>query len=365
MIGQKTLTAGEIAGGVEKHVAEVSRRLVDAGHEVTAFVRAKYTPERPKIFQGVHLEYAPTIYTKNLETIIYAFTATIKAIFGRYDVIHYHGVGPATLTWIARLLSRSTIIVTFHSRDQFHQKWGWFARKYLSIGEWAAVMLPHYCISVSHVIQVYCRDTFGREVVYIPNGAEVVEVSDSDELEKFGLEPNQYLVNVGRLVPQKGLHFLIEAFRGIETDMNLVFVGAPSFTDEYYTRLRELAKGDARIKFLGFQKGRELDQLYGNAYLYVHPSEAEGLPLTILEAMSHGIAPLVSDIPENVEAIHGAGFKFESGNIDQLHHKLSELIKAPKLVAERAEEAQATVDIHFNWDVIADRVEAVYVTARH
>ncbi|MDP2631436.1 MAG: glycosyltransferase family 4 protein [Candidatus Uhrbacteria bacterium] len=366
MIGQKTLASGEKAGGVEKHVAEVSRRLVRAGHDVTAYVRVKYTPKRPKTFEGVHLEYVKTLYSKNLEAIVYSFIATIKAIFGDFDIIHYHGVGPATVAWIARLFARnSTTVVTFHSRDQFHKKWGWFARHYLAIGEWAAVKLPHYCISVSHVIQVYCRNTFKREVVYIPNGAEVIEVTRSNELEKFGLRANNFLLNVGRLVPQKGLHFLIEAFATVETDMNLVFVGAPSFTDEYYTSLRDLAKNDSRVKFLGFQQGEVLDQLYGNAYLYVHPSEAEGLPLTILEAMSHGTAPLVSDIPENLEAIHNAGYAFKSGDVLELRHKLTELLMSPDDVNEKSEDAQAMVETNFNWDKIAEHIEEVYVTARH
>lgn len=366
MIGQKGVVLEGRAGGIEKHVAEVTRRLVSFGHNVTLYVRRRYHQSSDSHFAGAKLFYVPTIYTKNLEAIIYTFIATIHAIFQKYDIIHYHGVGPATLAWIPRILSpKTTVIVTFHSQDRFHQKWGWFARKYLALGERAAVTFPHYCIAVSHVIQVYCRDTFGVEVVYIPNGAVGRVVKEKDVLEKFGLRENEYLINVSRLVPHKGQHLLIEAFKMIDTDKDLVFVGAPSFTDKYYRQLRELAKDDARIRFLGFQTGQVLDQLYAHAYLYVHPSIAEGLPLVVLEAMSFGTAPLVSDIPAMLEAAHHAGFSFHTGSVLDLQHNLEETLGNSDLVKERGEEARAIIEVHFNWDRITEHTESVYITARH
>lgn len=366
MIGQKGVVLKGRAGGIEKHVAEVTRRLVDFGHSVTLYTRVKYHPGREKDFEGAKLQYIPTIYRKNLETIIYTFLASLHAIFKKYDIIHYHGVGPATLSFIPRILSpKTTVIVTFHSQDQFHQKWSWFARKYLAFGERASVTFPHYCIAVSHTIQVYCRDTFNREVVYIPNGAEGKEVEEIDILERFGLKPDEYLLNVSRIVPHKGQHLLIKAFKEIKTSKKLVFVGEPSFTDQYYIELRELAKDDPRIQFLGFQSGAALDQLYAHAYLYVHPSLAEGLPLTVLEAMSFGTAPLVSDIPAIMEAAHRSGFSFHVGDVDDLKRSLEELLSNSELVNQKGEDARAVIDVHFNWDKIAEHTESVYITARH
>ena len=366
MIGQKGVALGGRGGGVEKHVAELSKRLVEFGHDVTVYARAQYAPERPESLEGVRLHYTPTIYRKNIETILYTLFATIHALFQSYDVIHYQGIGPSTLAWIPRLFARkTTVIVTFHSQDKFHKKWGFFARTYLNIAEWAAVYFPHYCITVSHVMQVYCRDKLGREVVYIPNGAEIKDVSSSEEIERFGLQPQEYILNVGRLVPQKGLHYLIEAFKQIKTDKHLVFVGAPSFSGGYYTELRNLASDDVRIHFLGYQEGDTLDQLYANAYLYVHPSDAEGLPLTILEAMSFGLAALVSDIPANVEAIAHTGFTFRAGDVEDLREKLSVALAHPTTVRDHADEARATIEVQFNWDKIAEHTEAVYVSARH
>ncbi|MFA6131239.1 MAG: glycosyltransferase family 4 protein [Patescibacteria group bacterium] len=366
MIGQKGVEIGSRGGGIETHVAELSERLVKKGHEITVFCRAKYSPKKPMDFKGVHLRYPKTIYTKHLEAIIHTFFSTIVVMFGTYDIVHYHGVGPSTLAFLPRLFRpHMTVIATFHARDRLNRKWGWFARNFLAFGERTAVWFPHYCIAVSHDIQVYCRDYLGREVVYIPNGANVQEVAESNELEKFSLTPHEYLLTVGRLVPAKGLHYLIEAFRGIETNQQLVIVGAPSFTDAYLESLHALAGGDERIRFLGYQSGEILRQLFAHAYLYIQPSEIEGLPLVVLEAMSYGLPPLVSDIAPNIEAIHGAGFIFKTQDANDLRVHLEELLAHPEMVAEKSAEAKEIIATHFNWDVIADHTDAVYISARH
>jgi len=366
MIGQKGIGSGARMGGVEKHVEEISTRLVAMGHTVTVYAQKRYANTRPQELPGLNFVFLPSLPLKHFETWSHTLLAILHSIKKPYDIIHYHGVGPATLAWIHRLLARSkSIIITFHSRDQFHKKWGWFARQYLKFGERAAVWFGHYTIAVSHAIQLYCRKDLKTETIYIPNGATVKEISTSDLVERIGLRPKKYFVNVGRLVPQKGLHFLIEAFIKLDTDFQLVFVGAPSFTTEYYQRLRDATKGDQRVVFLGYKTGDMLDQLFANAYAFIHPSEAEGLPLVVLESMAYGVPVLVSDIPENIEATHGAGFTFPNRNVHGLRSQIGRLIKSPTMVKARGHEAQAVIDIHFNWDNIARKVESVYITARH
>ena len=366
MIGQKGMVLGERGGGIERHVAEVSTHLVEAGHDVTVYARAKYAPEKPRTLRGVRLVFLPTIYKKNLEAIVHTLFASLHALFQGYDIIHYHGVGPATLAWIPRLFARrAKTIVTFHSQDQFHKKWNWFARRYLAFGERAAATFPHYCISVSHVIQVYCRDHFHREVVYIPNGATPKRVDASNELEKFGLERQGYILNVGRIVPQKGLQFLIEAYKQIETDKQLVIVGGGGFSKDYEQSVRQLGKGRSDILFLGYQSGDALEQLFAHAYIYCQPSESEGLPVVVLESMSYGVAPLVSNIPENLEAAHHAGFSFKNTDVEDLKKQLQYVLTHPEQVEEKGEEAQAVIETKFDWKLITQQIEGVYITARH
>jgi glycosyltransferase involved in cell wall biosynthesis len=366
MIGQKGIVTSQQAGGIERHVREISKRLALIGHDIFVYARAKYDPSKNLEFDGVKLIYLPTIYTKHAEAIIHTFICAVHACFQNYDIIHFHGVGPSTLAWIPRLFSRnSKVIVTFHSQDRFHKKWGFVAQMYLWFGEWTSVAFSHYCIAVSHEMQVYCREHYSREVIYIPNGSDVKSVSAHDELHKFGLNKQEYFLNVGRIVPQKGLHFLIKAFRKLKTDKHLVIVGAPSFSEKYYTQLIDLARGDERIHFVGFQEGIVLEQLYANAFAYVHPSEYEGLPLVLLEAMSYGLMPIVSDIAPNIEIIHGIGLTFMVADVDDLNRQLEYAIAHPQIVRDQSNQAKSIIEEYFNWDTITDHIESVYITARH
>jgi len=399
MIGQKGFEIGERGGGIERHVRALSSRLGRRGHEVTVYARRRYAPtasvstsrsRRDREHPGVIVRFIPTIYRKNLEAIVHTFLCTLDAMLRPYDIIHYHGVGPSTLAWIPRIFKpNARVVCTFHSQDRFHQKWGLFGRLYLWFGEWAACRFPHATIAVSHVIQVYARKHYGRQIIYIPNGAQVQAVTATDKIAAFGLERGKYVLNVGRLAPHKGVQYLIEAWKALEenlkrpalpagrqetiTTMKLVIVGAAAYSSDYEKRLKDAALGREDILFLGYQSGEALRQLYAHAYLFVQPSESEGLPVVVLEAMSYGRPVLVSDIPENVEAMSGgagfvgqhAGFSFANKNVADLTDKLAELMNHPSLVEDAAAETQETVRMHFNWEMIAVHTEAVYLSIRH
>lgn len=366
MIGQKGLPVRADSGGIERHVEEIATRLVARGHHVTCYVRPRHTPTRESSYRGVALRRMPSIPTKSLDTITHCFLAAIGASFRRPDVIHFHGVGPATVAWIPRLLSpRTRVVVTFHSIDRLHQKWGLFARAYLRIGEWAAVRFPHETIAVSQSIRRYCKETYGAEVSYVPNGAEIPPHPGSDLLAQWGLKPDGYILTVARLVKQKGIHHLIGAYDGFEKEKALVIVGAGDAGGAYAERVRALAEGNSSIVFTGFQSGRALAQLYANAYLYVHPSEAEGLAIAILEAMAAGRCVLVSDIPENVESIDHSGLSFVSTDVADLREKLRELINHPEVVAALGAKAREWIRLTYDWDVITSSTECVYRGDKH
>ncbi|MBI2476732.1 glycosyltransferase family 4 protein, partial [Candidatus Uhrbacteria bacterium] len=323
-IGQKSFVMGERGGGVEKHVAELASRLVRLGNDVTVYARPRYTVEHPRYKDGVRIRYIPTLNTKHLEAIVHVFLSTVDALFRRVDVFHYQGVGPALLCWIPRLVCpRATVIVTFHAQDRYHQKWGWIARRILHFGEWMSCNIPHATITVSHVLQVLCRDVYHVETIFIPNGAVTEQVTSTAHIFREGLKKQGYVLYVGRLMPVKGVHHLLRAFRGVETDKALVIIGAPSTGEEKYLEfLTRLAQGDSRIRMLGFRAPQEITEFYAHSYLYCQPSESEGMPLAVIEAMGQGVAVLASDIPGNLEAIHYAGFTFENKNEDDLRVQL-------------------------------------------
>jgi glycosyltransferase involved in cell wall biosynthesis len=361
MLGLKGLPVRKDSGGVERHVEELGTRLVDRGFEVTAYVRPRFTEGGVSSHRGIRLVRLPSVPTKHLDAITHTFFATIHAVMKGYDIIHYHGVGPSTLAWIPRVFApRTRIIVTFHSIDRFHQKWGWFARAYLKFGEWTACRFPHVTIAVSRTIREYCADVYAREAVYIPNGAKVKPHPGGDLLAQWRLEPGSYLLTVARLVKQKGIHHLIEAYDGFESEKTLVIAGTEAFGTEYGAQVKELAEGNSNIVFTGFQEGPALAQLFANAYLYVHPSESEGLSVAILEAMGYGRCVLASDIPENLESVGGTGITFVSANAADLRTRIRQLINHPEIVVERGEWGRQWVAKEYDWDGVTDATTKEY-----
>lgn len=381
MIGQKAVPFYR-DGGVERHVEELATRLAKRGHEVTVYVRRRYVATKEDIWRGVRLVRVPEIPTKHLGTISYTFFATLHAVWvcisggrasdraearpPRFDIIHYHGIGPSLISWLPRLFTCAKIVVTFHSIDRFHQKWGPLSRAVLRVGEWTATHFPHATIAVSHSIARYCKKTYDKTVRYIPNGVEIKKMEAAEELQRWGLKKNQYIVTVARLVRHKGIHTLIEAYKAVpdsvKGEMKLVIVGAPSFTADYDAYLRKIAAQDHRIIFTGYQTGDILNQLYSHSYLYVHPSEYEGLSLTILEAMSFGKCVLISNIPENLEAIDHSGIPFAVGSVEDLTEKLTTLINHPEIVRDKSKLGLGFIKRHFEWDRIVEETEKLYTT---
>lgn len=361
MMGLKGLPVRGDSGGVERHVEELASRLAARGHDVSACVRPRFTSTKEAIFRGIRLRRLPSIPTKNLDTFTHTLLSSVAVLFQKADIIHYHGVGPATFAWLPRLFKRrSRVVVTFHSIDRLHPKWGILARAYLHFGEWAAAKFPHATIAVSRTIQAHCRECFGAEVDYIPNGATIGGYPGSDLLAQWGLKPGGYILTVARLVRQKGIHHLIEAYDGFENEKKLVIVGAAGFGSEYADHIRRLSEGNSSIVFTGFQTGLALKQLFANAYLYVHPSEAEGLAVSILEAMAAGRCVLVSDIPENVEPIDHSGLTFVNADAADLRAKIRMLLNHPEIISERGQRARNWVRQEYDWDKITEQTEALY-----
>lgn len=367
-IGQKGIPAQQ--GGVEKHVQELATRLVKFGHQVTVYSRFHYTGSRRGHYRGVNLINLPSLNTKHFDAISHTALASWHAIWQGYDVIHYHGVGPALLAWLPRLFSpKTTVIVTFHCIDRQHQKWGVFARLMLAIGEWATCHFPHQTIVVSHTLQKYCQYRFDRPTTYIPNGVAASRsvATKTTPLKRFNLTTGNYILAVSRLVQHKGLATLIAAFKQTATTKKLVIVGSGINGSGYEKELRQLAATDPRIIFTGQQTGATLEQLFRQAYLFVQPSEAEGLSIALLEAMAYGVPTLISDIEENQEAIAGQGWEFKNRNVHDLTRQLTFTLKHPQQLKTAARRAKRHVRRQHNWDQIALATTTVYqeVTTRH
>ena len=232
-----------------------------------------------------------------------AFAALYSA-FGKYDVVHIHAEGPAFFAWLPKMLGKR-VVVTVHGIDWQREKWqSGLGSKFIHQGEKNAVKYADEVIVLSKGVQDYFKKTYDRETHFIPNGVNRPEIREAKLItDKFGLKKDSYILFLGRLVPEKGIRYLVEAFKNVKTDKKLVIAGGSSDTDSFMEELKDLAKGDDRILFTGFVQGTMLDELYSNAYIYTLPSDLEGMPLSLLEAMSYGNCCLVSDISECAEVV--------------------------------------------------------------
>jgi glycosyltransferase involved in cell wall biosynthesis len=331
MIGHKRIPSRE--GWVEVVVEELSVRMAELGHTVHAYNRAgKYVhgqenkSRKLKTYKGIKLINIPTIPKKGIDALLYSFFAVIRALFGRYDVIHFHAQGPSAMILIARLFGIRTVS-TVHGLDWQRAKWGGFAGKYLKFGEKVIARRANEAIVLSRNNQKYFLETYNRKTNFIPNGVNKPEIREASVIvEKYGLHGRDYILFLARLVPEKGLDYLIEAYKQIKTDKKLVIAGGGSHSDEYVRKIKDETATDSRIIMTGFVQGEVLEELFGNCSVYVLPSDIEGMPLSLLEAMSYGCTCLVSDIPENTEVTEDYATAFKKSDPYELKEKLEMLL---------------------------------------
>lgn len=323
MIGHKRIPSR--SGGIEVVVDELAVRMAAKGHHVTAYNR--HTGEPPiKAHQGVRIVEIPTFRSSKLNAVVYACLATLHAIFCGYDVIHYHAEGPSAMIWLPKCLGIKTV-ATIHGLDWQRAKWGGFATWYLKRGEKVAAKYADRLIVLSHNMGDYFESTYGRKSMLIPNGIQQAKpVAPRIIKEKWGLEKRGYFLFLARLVPEKGLDTLLDAFKGVKTDVKLVVAGGLAEETEYIRSVKLKAEQDARVIMANFVSGELLAELYTNCLAYILPSDVEGMPLTLLEAMAHGARVVTSDIPECTEVAGDYGYVFQKGNASALRDVLCHIL---------------------------------------
>jgi glycosyltransferase involved in cell wall biosynthesis len=343
--------------GIESYYEQVGKRLAAMGHEVTIYCRSYFTPQQEE-YNGMKLVRLPTIHSKHFETVIHTFLSTMHVLFSRCDIVHYHALGPALFSFIPRLAGKKTA-VTVQGLDWQRKKWGCSAAHVLRLGEKAAVRLPNLTVVVSRTLQDYYRAFHLAETLYVPNGTEVRGLRAPEHLREWGLEPDNYILFLGRFSPEKNCHLLIEAYEQIDTRVKLVLAGGSSYTDVYAYNLCKHASD--RIRLFGWMSGAALDELLTNAMLFVLPSDVEGLSLALLDAMGAGLCVLASDIPENRELVESAGFTFRRSDVRDLERMIRLLISDPEIRARSGRKAQEKIRQEYSWPQITHDIEQAYL----
>ena len=342
--------------GIESYYEEVGKRLVAMGHEVTVYCRNYFTPALTE-HNGMRLVRLPTLRSKHFETFIHTLLSTAHACTQKYDLVHYHALGPALFSSLPRIAGGRSA-VTVQGLDWQRRKWGRFASWILRLGEKASVKFPNGTMVVSRTLQNRYRETHGVSTFYVPNGGILRERSKPHKILEWGLEPGGYILFLGRFSPEKGCHLLVEAFEQIDSDVKLVMAGASSYCDNYSRELQTHAS--KRIRILEWVSGATLDELLTNAMIFVLPSDMEGLSLALLDAMGAGLCVLASDVPENCEAIDGAGFTFERGNARDLEDRLRFLISNLAVREAAGRMARTRIEKEYQWQRIAEQIEKAY-----
>lgn len=357
MFGHKQIPSR--TGGVEIVVGELSGRMAAQGHDVVCYNRGG--GEKCSRYAGVRVKTVPTINKKGLAAVSSSFFAALAVCFSRAQVCHIHAEGPALMSFLPKLFGKR-VIVTVHGLDWQREKWkSGFGAKYIRLGEKAAVRFADEIIVLSRNVREYFMNEYGRITRFIPNGVTKPEKRMPAQItEQFGLRGGDYILYLGRLVPEKGVHHLIEAFRLVKTDKQLVIAGGSSDTDDYVENLKKQAASDSRIRFTGFVEGRLLEELYSNAYLYVLPSMLEGMPLSLLEAMSYGNCCVVSDIPECTEVVENHAVSFPRANTERLAATLQDLCDHAQKVEEYRSGAGDFICRKYDWDHVTRKTLELY-----
>ena len=366
MFGHKRIPSRE--GGVEIVVEELSTRMAALAHNVTCYGRRGHHVSGAKFdgavfteYKGVKIRSVYTLNKKGLAAVTSSFFAALRASLSKADVVHIHAEGPAFMCWMPKLFGKH-VVVTVHGLDWQREKWkNGLGSKYIYWGEKMAVRFADEIIVLSRNVQEYFWDTYRRRTSWIPNGATRSECLEPEEIVKrFGVAKDDYILFLGRIVPEKGIHYLINAFKQVDTCKSLVIAGGASDTDDYMLYLKELAKEDDRIRFTGFVQGKVLEELYSNSYVYVLPSDLEGMPLSLLEAMSYGNCCLTSDIKECTEVTGEKGISFRKGDVADLAAKLQYLCDDVDVTQKYKSEAADYICKKYSWDAVVEETLTLY-----
>lgn len=365
MLGHKRIPSRE--GGIEIVVEELATRMAKKSHSVTCYNRkghnvagSEFDGTKLKTYKGVTLQEVFTIDKRGLAAMTASVSASLRAALGNYDVVHIHAEGPAFMCWLPKLFGKK-VIVTVHGLDHQRAKWGKFASWYIRSGEKNAVRFADEIIVLSKGVQDYFQNTYERTTRFIPNGVNKAKPRKARQItEKWGLTKDSYILYLGRIVPEKGERYLIEAFKQTKTDKKLVIAGGSSDTQAFMDELKSLAKDDDRIIFTGFVQGEILEELYSNPYIYTLPSDLEGMPLSLLEAMSYGNCCLTSDIPECAEVVEDKALLFRKSDVSDLKTKLQNACDHPEMVETYKAQAEEFICRKYNWDDVVEKTLKLY-----
>lgn len=351
-----------VQGGVETHVEKLAPLLAELGCDVEVLVRSPYQPDVGAFWNGVRLTRLWAPKRGSMEAVLHSLLCVCYAIISRPDVLHIHAIGPALVTPIARLFGLR-VVVTHHGPDYDRQKWGIAGKAALKLGEWLGMRAANQRIAISPVVKDLIAERHAQDAAQIPNGVDKPHgPAGTDVLHQFGLIPQRYLLLVSRLVPEKRHGDLVGAFRAaaLPAGWKLVIVGGADHPGPYTHELDKLAQRTEGVVLTGVQTGQALQQLYANAAMFMLPSSHEGLPIALLEAISHGLPVVASNIPANIALGLPEHCYYPMGHVGAAAQRIQAVCQDLPAAREEAEQIANALMPKYNWRNIAQATLHVY-----
>lgn len=344
--------------GFETCVEQLGARLVERGHKVTVYARSHHITYDQPTYRGMRLIKLPTVANKYLDTLVHSFLSSLHGLNQGYDIVQYFIAGNSPVVWIPRLAGQKTLI-NVDGLDWKRDKWPRPAKAYIRMAERMAGLFANAVITDSRVVQRYYQDVYHIPSTYIAYGAELPHRQPGPTLAEFGLKPGEYVLFVGRLVPENNAHHLVEAWQGLDTDMKCVIVGDSVYSDDYKAHLH--AFDDPRVIYTGYVFGEGYWELASNAYLFTLTSGVGGTHPALVEAMAFGNCVVVNDTPENKETIGDAGLSYDgAAGAEGLRPVLAQLLQNPEQVDLFRQEARKRAARFYTWDAVADAYEGLF-----
>jgi glycosyltransferase involved in cell wall biosynthesis len=358
IIGARSLPARW--GGFDTVVSQLAPRLVKRGYDVTVYCQPRYSsPERPAVYDGVKLRYIPSLNSKSLEALSYEGLCALDSIRRDFDLVYVLGLRASFVHLLHKIRGRPVVMNT-DGFDWQRRKWGRLARAYLRTSEAiGARFVATHLICDSRATQPYFRQKYGRNSTYIGYGATNGEELPERILPIYGLAPKSYYLIVARIEPENNIDIAIREHNRAGVSRPLVIVGAANYRSRYESQIKRLADPN-RVRFLGgiYQPGH-VDQLYANAYAYIHGHEVGGTNPSLLQAMGNGCASIAFDVPFNREVLGSAGRYFDTSP-GTLAKQLNELDSNEELAESLGLAAQQRASRFYAWDQVIDEYDEFF-----
>ena len=344
-------------GGFETFAEELAPRLVERGHDVTVFGRSNMIDYDKKFYKGVRIRIYPTISHKYLDTVVHTFVCTMATFFETYDVVFVCNSANALFTIVPRLWGKP-VVLNVDGLEWKRQKWNWAGKTFYKVSEFLATFLPNAIVSDALDVQRYYLNKFHKPSTFIPYGAPEHKAETTSVLQKYGLEPDEYVLYVSRMEPENNAHRVVRAFEQVNTDKKLVMVGDAPYSNQYIANLKKTQ--DPRIIFTGYVFGEGYRELQSHTYFYTQATEVGGTHPALVEGMGYGNCILANDVPEHHEVLDSTGVFFSPTDDADLVKKMQKLLDNPSLVDHHREIVQKRVRAKYSWDRITEQYEDLF-----